>query len=120
MSNLIDYDQDDNAVSEILRLITELSKDEIDKIWEGFCFYFAFQYLDEENIRIPYIGDLTFEKLKDKDVIVFKKHENLKKMIYQLKKAKKSGRVLDIDIVKLLQRRIKNNLKKNDSVKIEI
>lgn len=112
-NNPLNVKDDDIKVSEILRLITSLDVDTISQIWEGFCFYFAFQYLSEDKIRIPLIGDLT---IKDKKVI-FTEHENLKNIISQLDEANINRQITNIDIFKLLQKRMKANLQDNEIVK---
>lgn len=115
MGKLIETNTDDNNTIEVLRLISEQDTFSIENIFEAFCFYFALCYAGDEEIYIPYIGTIKINK--NNNSIQFIPHRNLEKTISQLQKAEKSGIIMDIDLVKMFQNRIKLNLKNQDCVK---
>jgi hypothetical protein len=116
MGKLINFDWKDNEVIEKLRVVCDVSPSDIIKVYEAFCFYMALEITEGESIRVPYCGDIKVEG----DTFDFSPHTNLKNIRDQLVKAEKSGKVLDINIIKLIQEQIAKTLKNNDVLKTEI
>lgn len=106
-------DSDAKECIEAIHLIAGVKKDDVQKIFESLAIYMILNYLNNDKISIPYIGECSLKY--EGDEIEKNKLKAIVKCEFDLNDfiLKNIGQVKDQDtteIEKILKRRIRNTL----------
>jgi nucleoid DNA-binding protein len=116
---MISTNEDEKTLAE-LSLITGISIDEIEEIFSAFLIQFTFKYANNKRIFIPYIGSFlvryrndlqTEEGMEAQLDAFFSPHDELKRIVGQMKDIESGGETTNLDTYNNLKKIIKNDFK---------
>ena len=116
---MINTQSDDNTMHE-LSLISGVDELEIRKVFEAFLIQFTFKYTNNKQIHIPYIGNFMIRYRKDEETAEGKEaqvdafyspHDEIRRIVGQLKDAETSGDYTDLDTYTTFKKILKNDFK---------
>lgn len=111
--------EDTNAIHEI-SLLSGVDETDVRKVFESFLTQFVFKYTKNKRVHIPFIGNFLVRYREDVETesgreaqldAFYAPHDQMRRLVGQLKDAEESGNYTEIDVFKNLKKLIKTDFK---------
>jgi len=111
--------EDNKTISEI-SLLSGVDENDIRSVFEAFLTQFVIKYTNNKRIHIPYVGNFLVRYREDKETpegreaqidAFYSPHDELKRLVGQLKDIESTGDYTKLDVFKNLKKIIKNDFK---------
>lgn len=112
--------KEDNLAIHEISLLSGIDEEDVKLVFETFLTQFVIKYSSSKRIHIPFVGNFLVKYREDKETpdgreaqidAFYAAHDEVKRLVGQLKDIEKSGNYTELDVFTNLKKIVKNDFK---------
>lgn len=112
--------KEDNLAIHEISLLSGIDEEDVRLVFESFLTQFVIKYSNSKRIHIPFVGNFLVKYRQDEETpegreaqidAFYAAHDEVKRLVGQLKDIEKTGNYTELDVFTNLKKIVKNDFK---------